>query len=308
MDLLQLSSGELATVAVKAMYSKSPLLPLVQFYPMVGNADYVRKVASATGGQYRSLNDPYPDNKVDPAFANPTLTIFGDKVQVDQAHERRGRDIASVRAAELIRFSMNLGKNFNYQFINGDPGVDAKQITGVKTMITDQIVPGVPTNGLTVLLGNSDAAKTSQQQFLELIDDLIAMLNGADALVMDFKTISRMGSIARDLCETRVNEFGVPIKYYNNVALLDAGKDAAGTKTITHTETYGANTATTSIYGAKFGEETDLTVATNVGVEAKDLDLVGSHYVHQVEMDIATALLDNDAIGVLPGIEIATSA
>jgi len=310
MRLNQISAGDALTgKVVAAMMKVASLLGFVEFYSLVGNADYARKAATATGGKFRALDEDYAANQVTPQFANPTLTIFGDQVQVDRAHERRGADIPSVRATELLNFAKNLGKQFQYYFINGDSGADAKQFDGLKTMITAaHKVSGVPTNGLTVVLGNDSAAKTVQQQFLELIDELIGMVDGgADALIMDVKTRSRLTTIAREFVQMRPNEFGVPIPYYNEIPLIAAGYDAAGNKTIGHNETYGTNTSTTSIYAAKFGEKSDLTVATNVGVEVKDLGLVGVHYTHSVDLDVDLALLNDKAIAVLPGIEIATS-
>eukprot|EP00825_Cyclidium_porcatum_P011855 TRINITY_DN16131_c0_g1_i1.p2 TRINITY_DN16131_c0_g1~~TRINITY_DN16131_c0_g1_i1.p2 ORF type:complete len:173 (-),score=29.97 TRINITY_DN16131_c0_g1_i1:114-632(-) len=128
-------------------------------------------------------------------------------------------------------------------------------------------------NGLSVTLGNSDAAKNAQQKFLELVQQLLTAVDGgAQVLFADGKTISRLTTIAREFITTQVNEFGQPVKYFNNVPILSAGYDNAGGLVIGHAEACGNANNTTSIYAVRFGEKADLSIGTNVGAHVLCVD------------------------------------
>ncbi len=290
---------------VQAMIDRATVLEFAEFYSITGNADYTRKASTAAGGQFRALNSDYPNNQVNPAYANPTLKILGDKVQVDRAHERRGNDLASVRARDLLAFANTLGEQFQNYFFNGDTGTSADQFDGLKVQMPAGQLLTAATNGLAVTLGNDNTAKTAQQQAIELLDELIdSVKGGAQVLFMDGKTLSRYTTIARDFITYAEANFGRKIPFYNGIPIRPAGYDKDGNKIIPHTETVGTATDCTSVYAVRFGEGVDLSFATNIGVEVKDLGLVGVHYTHAVEIDADLALLNDKAVARLEGLRI----
>lgn len=302
MKLQQISARETLTQQVIAqMISRATVLEFAEFYPIIGNADYSRKAATATGGQFRALDADYPANTITPAFATPTLKILGDKVQVDRAHERRGLDIASVRARELMNFATNLGKQFQYYFFNGVQS--STQFNGLKAIVPAGQKITAATNGLSVPLGNDTTSKTAQQKFLELLNQLIQKVDGgAQVLFMNANALSRLTTIAREFIQWQANSFGQLIPYYNGVPLRDAGYDKTGALVIPQNEVVGTGTNCTSIYAVRFGEGADLSIATNIGVEVKDLGLVGVHYTHSVEFDADLVLLNDLSVARLEGI------
>lgn len=306
MKLREISSHDTVTQQViKQMTKYAGILEYAEFYRMTGNADHLRKNASASGGRFRALDNDYPENTTAPVYITPALKILGDKVMVDAAHERRGTDVSSIRAAELLNFASNLGKQFQNYFINGNSGSDANAFDGLKIQVTGSQKITADTNGLSVDLGNSDTAKKRQQNFLELLDDLISRVDGgAELLMMDAKTLSRLSSIAADMVTVNVDEFGKPVSMFNGVPVLSAGFDRNGAKILPHTETVGTGTTCTSIYAVRFGERSDLTLPSNTGVEVKDLGRQGVHYIHSVEFDTALALANSKAAARLEGIII----
>jgi len=307
MRIHQISPGDAVTSQVIAkMVSHASVLNFAEFYRMSGNADYLRKSSSASGGRFRALNSNYPANVVSPSFANPVLKILGDKVEVDKAHERRGIDVASVRASELLSFAGNLGKQFQNYFFNGYTEDNSDAFDGLKYIVPSSQKITASANGLTVSLGNTDAAKKAQQNFLEVLDQLIEKVDGgAQVIFMDVKTLSRLTSIARESVTVSPDEFGKPLYYYNQIPVVTAGYDNAGNKVLPHDEVVGSSGAVcTSIYTARFGERTDVTLPTNVGVEVVDLGLVGVHFVHAVEFDTTLVLANNKAAARLEGIII----
>ncbi|MEW6654446.1 MAG: major capsid protein [Bacteroidota bacterium] len=305
MNIRDFGGDVTTTTVVNTMVENSNILSIAEFYSMVGNADYKRKAAAANGGKFRPLNTDYADNQVNPEFANPVLVIFGDKVEVDRAHERRGSDVPSVRASMLIDFAKNLGKNFQNYFFNGDKAADEKQFNGLKKIIPAGQILTPEADGLAVPLGNSDTNKSLQQAFLEALDTLIGSVDGgAQAIAMDSDMVSRLTRIAEAQVQWAVDEFGKPLAKYNGVPIIPAGFDSAGNKIIKHDEVCGAANDTTSIYAFRFGEESDLSIATSVGVEVKDLGLVGVHYTHSVDFDLDLTLLRNRSVARLKGLRI----
>jgi hypothetical protein len=306
MLIRQISAQDTITQqVVAAMISRSTVLEFAEFYKMVGNADLRKKEATATGGQFRGVNDNYGNNIAEPSYATINLKIFGDQVQVDRAYERRGWDIPSERARQLIAFAKNLGKNFQKYFFDGDSASDAKQWDGLKKLIPNDQVITAAANGFEVVLGNSDTAKKAQQQFLELMNELITKVDGgAQVLFMNNSVLSRLTTIAREFIQYNVNEFGQQIAYYNGIPVRTAGYDASGADILGLNETQGTANDCTSIYAVRFGEASDLTIATNVGVEVKDLGLVGNFYVHSVEFDACPVVLNNKAVARLKGIRL----
>lgn len=306
MKLSQISTKDAITQQVIArMILYSTALKFAEFYAMVGNAEYARKSASATGGQFRQIDANYPANAVSPDFANPALKILGDNVQVDQAHERRGFDLGSVRATELLNFAGNLGRQFQYYFFNGDTENNAEQFNGLKLLCPDSQKITASANGLSVDTGNSDTAKNRQQKFLEALDQLIeAVDGGAQALFMDGKTLSRLSSIAREYITIQTDQFGVPQKFYNGIPVEVSGYDRFGNRIIAHDESVGNASTCTSVYAVRFGEKSDLSIATNKGLEVNDLGLVGNFYTHRAEFDATIVLLNNKAVARLEGIII----
>lgn len=304
MRIEQISANDTLTQqVVRGMISRSTVLEFAEFYSITGNADYSRKAATASGGQFRALDTDYPSNIVSQSFANPVLRILGDKVQVDRAHERRGLDIASVRARELMNFALNLGKQFQYYFFNGTG--TSNQFSGLKLIVPSAQKITAATNGLSVPLGNDTTSKTAQQNFLELINQLIQKVDGgAQALFMNSKALSRLTTIAREFIQWQPNTFGQLIPYYNGVPIRDAGYDRTGALVIPQNETVGTSNDCTSIYAVRFGEGADLSLATNIGVEVKDLGLIGVHYTHSVEFDADLVLLNDLAVARLEGIRL----
>jgi hypothetical protein len=287
------------------MVENSTVLQYAEFYSMFGNAEYARTVATANGGKFRALDSDYPDNIITPEFASPALKILGDHVQVDQAHERRGYDIGSVRAGELLSFASNLGKQFQNYFFNGDYASSAEEFNGIKKLVPTFQLITASTNGLSVDTGNSDTAKQRQQKFIELLDQLIQSIDGgAQALFMDGKTLSRLSSIARECVTIHMGEFGVPVRYFNDIPVLTSGYDSGGARIIPHTETCGTSSTCSSVYAVRFGEHTNLSIATNIGVEVKDMGVVGPFYTHKVELDAAPIVLNPKSIGRIQGIII----
>ncbi len=309
MRFAQISSNDALTQAfIAAMQTQSPVLTRAEFYSIVGNAEYARKAAATAGGAMRAIDSDHSGQTVTPSFIAPALKIMGDKVLVDVAHERRGADVPSVRAAELLSFGRNLGRVFNDQFVNGT-GLTV-YTSGVKTLCVSgqKIYANSSSAALSIGMGNADATVTAQQALVEKLRELISMVRsgGTPYLILDSAWISRITTLGTNYVTITKDEFGKVFKYFDGVEMIDAGLTGAGAKVIAGDETHGTISGTChSIYAVAFGERSDLSIATNVGLEIIDRGMVGSQWVHNAEFDLATALFDDKAIAKLEGLKFA---
>lgn len=307
MRLSQISGGDaLSQEVVGRMGQYASLIAYAEFYSMIGNADYVRNAPGSDTAAMRALDADYANNIKTPVFQTPALKIMGNKVQVDRAHERRGADVPSVRARELMNFAEYLGQYWQDQMINGDnTGNNIAGILGL-TPAGQKIYGNTSAAALTVSLGNTDAAVSAQQKFMEKLNELVELVRGgAQILFMDGQFIARLSTIAAGQITIQKNDFGRPVVYYNGIPVVPSGFAPDGSRVIDGTETSGTVTNCYSVYALRFGEMSDLTIATNVGVEVKDLGLVGVHYTHSVDLDLQLALVNSKAVAKLEGLKLA---
>jgi hypothetical protein len=308
MKLVDLSSrnGDLAAEVARTMAAEHPLVAALEFYQIVGNADNLRKASAATGGTVRAVNNNYTGVAVDPAYATPSLKIFGDEIKVDQAFERRGMDIVSVRRRDLAMFARRASKNLADFVINGTG--NSNQPTGLKTITPSgqKFFANTSSTALTLELGNTDAKKLVHGQLAEKLRRGISMVDGgARAIIVPTSIVSRLTSILADQVQWVQSEYGVPIAYFNRIPIIEAGYKLNGAEIIAGDETAGTISGTCySIYFVRFGEAADVTVATSNGVNVTDKGLVGSQYVHNVELDLELALENDLAVAKLEGIKI----
>lgn len=306
LDQISAGNGPLATGVVAELLRNHPLLPQLEFYSMVGNADNLRKASAASGGTVRALNSNYSTVTVNPSFATPTLKIVGDEIGTDQAHERRGQDIASVRATDLKAFSRTFARNLANYAINGTGA--SNQPTGLKVLTPagQKFYANSSSAALTIELGDTDAKKLAFQQLAEKLQFGIQLVDGgASAIIMPAPLVSRVTAILGDSVQWRANEWGIPVPYYNMVPIISAGYTNAGASIIAGDETHGTITGTCySVYFARFGEKTDVTVATNIGLNVTDKGLVGSQYLYNIDFDMEFALENDKAIAKLEGLKL----
>ena len=302
MKLIQTSGNDtLTATVVDAMVAANPVLADAEFYPLNGNAEYLRKEATASGGAFRALNSAPAANQVDPEFVLAALKIFSEKVEVDIAHERRGGDIASERARQLLSLARNFGKNLVAKLFNG--AVSATDFDGLKALMPAGQVITPATDGFEVVTGNDNTAKKSQQRFIEYLQNLVGIVSGgATHLYMNYAILSRLTTIAAELIQWEKNEFGMSVPFFKGIPIRDPGYTSANALILGMDEECGNSANTGSVYAVRWGEKQDFTIGTNKGVNVSDLGLVGVHYTHLVELDAVPALAGSKAIAQLKGI------
>ena len=311
----QRSVAELRQAALAQFIAAFALAAYVHFYEMTGNADKPRdKSDQFSAGDTRTTSTDYTVKEREPNFADVTLRIYGDKVETDIAHERRGQDIGSQRLLDLEDFCESLGWYFMDALINHDNGASAEQFTGLKAQAAaharNTVLDDGSGNGFALITGNDNAARQRHDAFIEALDAAIEdIVGGPDVITMDGKSISRFTSVARGLVtySTVRNVFGAEerVASYRDIPIVNSGfkNDGAGL-VIPHNETVGTSTDCTSIYLARFGEKRHVSLATNVGLDVQDMGLIGTKWQSLVEFDVDLVVLHDKAFKRLSGLRI----
>lgn len=302
----------LTAKAVPVILGKSPLLAnYIEFFAKPGSAITFRTVGNSddVASKTRVLGTPYGETKVTPNYDTAARKFIGGQVIIDIALEKMGYDLASEFENNLMRELKNFPGLFHNMLINGDPDTDAKQFAGLKILATATQTIAAATNGLELTQGIDNAAKKNQQIFLEKLDEVMALCEGNNkVLIMNGRTKARLNSVAREYLTIVKNEFGVPITMYNQVPIIDPEsyqltKDTYG-PIIDFKETQGtAADKCASVYCVSFGQEDDMSFATvEGGFTVYDLVRVDTWWKSTHELIVDSALVKPKALSRLTGL------
>jgi len=305
-------SNDLTSKVIPIVLSKSVLLAdYIEFFQKPGSAITYRKSGASDkiAANTRVLGTEYTEAKFTPQYDTAQRRFVGGQVKIDIALERMGYDLASEFESNLLRHMKDFPGHFHNMLINGDPDADAKQFAGLKKLVVDARKVTAATNGLELLQGNDNTAKKAQQQFLEKLDEVIALCDGNNkVLIMNARTQARLNSIAREYLTIVKNEFGVPITMYNQIPLINPGdvQTAVGAYApiIPFNETVGtAADKCASVYCASFEEEDGVSFATTQGGFAVyDIERVDTWWKSTYELIVDSALVRPSALSKLEGL------
>ncbi|MCZ7556793.1 MAG: hypothetical protein M5R41_10380 [Bacteroidia bacterium] len=275
-----------------------PLLDYMEFYQIVGSADKPLKDSTATGGEHRDLNAPFPDNIVDPDYADIALKIFGGKIQVDDAHVRRHAGdkalaLATLRLREMKKWARRVGQNLQYAVVNNTTVGDTRRWDGMLASL-----PAGRTTSLSDTLATDDKVKKLVEKIAYAVSDIPG---GAQFIIMDSGVRSRLSTLGMGYVQLGMNELGTQVRSIENVPIVIAGYSSSGARVLPWTSGAGAN-ATKVIVG-RSGEQQDIAFASNVGLVVKDLGLIDPHWTTKVEFDIDMEILSDESIYVIDEIQ-----
>lgn len=309
----ELSQEALRNLAVAEFMAACPLANYLEFYSISGNADNPRKADSdMTAGATRTIGSDYTAKTNTPSFASVALKIYGDKVATDIAYERRGIDIGSQRARDLANAARSIGRFFTDKLINDT--LAAETFSGLKEQTTNLNRYAIfdTANGGQVNPGNNFADVKQQHKFLEFLDANIQDIQGGpDVIICNGTFIARLTSIARayisilnvqDIYGNNQN-----ITTYNGIPLINAGYASNGSSLVLpFNEEEGSSSDCSSVYLVKFGEAEDVSLATNVGMDVKDMGVQGTSYLTLIEFDVDLVVLNAKAVKRLRGLRLNT--
>lgn len=302
MLLSQISDNNpVSQLALEGLLKNAPILQDAQFYSKSGSADSVKhkREANTKTKITRSINEDNsatpPTNTYDPVAKK--IISFDAKVDVvlDDRNEDPEAELAFQTRLEAEEASWVLQE----MFFEGDSAVDSEDFDGMRNLVKTSQILKTDTDGLQLLLGNSDTARTAQQKAIEKLLQHAALVRGmATHAYMNEWLKIRFLTVAKSLGYYRLSkdELGNEIETIRGLVIRGAGYKKDGSTLLPFNETVGANADNSSIFFARWGERVDLTVLTSVGVKGRYAGQLGNFIINNVNMDAALYLQNDKAL------------
>lgn len=292
----------LARFVIDSMIAENPIWSVAQWYSMSGNADAPYTAGNGSAGGTRTVGSDFPTTNANPSTDAFSLAIYGGKVATDIAIARRGGDVGAERTRQLRQEARAIARGLVNDLINGDGTTG--NLRGLATM-----APSVTYGGAN---GGEFPADDKKKiaAFLEFLRRQM-IYTGCNCIIANSDFIGRLEAIEKehvryDSIQSAFDD-GVlnTLRTYKTIPLIDAGFNRnMSSLIIDNNETVGTSSDCTSIYLVRWGEKEDLSLATNVGIQVKDLGVQGSAYVTQIELDVQVAYLSPRAALRIKGIRL----
>ncbi len=295
------------TLMLKAFREEHPIFELLEFISIVGRADTKQKKSAAQGGRTRTINNGFPNNVIDPAFANIALKIYGDEIRTDKAHDRSAEGLSSSQhLTDLEEFGHSLARMIVDDFINGDTGSSVEQFDGLKAQTpagnTNTLKADNDTDGLLLLPGNSDAAVKSQHKLAEALGAAIQH-SKANFGLANADIIERSKLMIPKLWTTKTVG-SHEVDFYRGVPIFSSGWNSDESEDILpFSETVGATDDCSSVYVGKLSKR-DLALATTIGLDVSKTREDGNFIVTDTELDIDLVRLSNKCVERVAGLRL----
>jgi hypothetical protein len=316
MLLFQASAGDAVTSMVLSELRKyAPVLEYLQFFKADGSGATERYGDDIDGTlATRTIGNDFSTKDVEPDYGTFALKILGKNVRIDIAYEERGGDVPSEFQIKLKNWAMNAGRNFMYYLIDGNATTDATQFNGLRKIIalldaagvSDRVISPAGDNGLQIPLGNDNTARKAQQQFLELLDNVIESVDGgANCLMMDGLLLNRLSAVAKEMTTITLNQYDAIVGSYKGIPVVPTSRKYDGTRIIPWSETVGTSTDCSSVFAFHSAEKADLTaMTTRTGLKVYPMEKVSNFYQHMVQLQMDIAALSNRCVAKLEGLRL----
>lgn len=200
------------------------------------------RVTAQRGAAFRAINSEYTPAEAEKTRYSVDLKPLGGSFQIDRvlAGIARGAEV-SFQIQQLVKATQ---ARFTDELINGDTAVDSNGFDGLDNALagsTTELNEDSVTDW-----SNLDAASYTAQTVIDVVDELLAVLDGpASMLIGNAQVLAKIRAAARRAnmyTEAPVNGLfsaqGNPImrQMFGNVLLVDAGEKAGSTTKIVPTE------------------------------------------------------------------------
>lgn len=282
------------------------------------------RLVNARKAAFRAINSEYTKSQATRIRASVDLVPLGGAFEVDRVIADLGQsrtNEVNFQMTQLIQGSVN---GFIDSLVNGDVAVNADGFDGLDAMLagtTTELIPGGAA-GYVDWTATTVNSETKAHDVLDLIDEwLTLVVGGADAIVGNTKSITRLRSIGRraGYYSREEDALGRVVERYGNSVLIDAGNTVAdGTSTetpIVPVETRdpdgggaGGNiTGLTDLYAINFGLDSFHAVS-KVGPLLKtwlpNFNEAGAVKTGEVEMVAAPVLKRTTGASVLRNVKV----
>tara|TARA_B100000470_G_scaffold215097_1_gene197040 strand:+ start:1101 stop:2042 length:942 start_codon:yes stop_codon:yes gene_type:complete len=251
LEAAKYGSTTLGRGVVSTLIQESPILEMLPFTSITGNALKVTVEDTLPTPAFRDVNETYSRTHGTDTERFFGCAILGGEVFIDNYIVRVQADQISAKARQYSKFAKAMSRTFDASFFDGTG--TSKDFKGINSLITEglgQTVTGAGANGDALTLDLLD----------ETFDSLRSQ-SSPDALLMNRLNRRNINKLARStysgvsLIDVGTDVFGRQVNLYNGTPIRIIGDDIGGTPILSHTEVKGSSSATSSIYAIAFGTD-----------------------------------------------------
>lgn len=244
-------NDKLASGVVETLIQESPLLEMLPFTAISGNAIKVTVEDTLPTPSFRNVNETYSRTHGTDTERYFGCSILGGEVFIDNYIVRVQANQISAKARQYSKFAKAMSRTFDKSFFDGTG--TAKDFKGISALIDEGL-------GQKVAMAANGAALTLDK--LDEASDAIRGQSAPDVLLMNRTMRRKITNLARNtsgyftLLDVGEDQLGRTVSTYNGVPIRIIGDDATGTAILGFDETQGSATnSTTSIYSLSFGAD-----------------------------------------------------
>lgn len=244
-------NDQLAAGVVETLIQESPILEMLPFTAIQGNALKVNVEDTLPAPAFRNVNENYSRT-----FGTDTerffgCSILGGEVFIDNYIVRVQANQISAKARQYAKFAKAMSRTFDKYFFDGTG--TAKDFKGINALIDEGLGQKViqASGGGTLTLAKMDEAM-----------DTVRNQSSPDALLMNRTLRRKITSLARNtsgyftLLDVGEDMLGRQVSTYNGVPIRIIGDDKDGSAILDFDEDPGDGTSdTSSIYSIAFGTD-----------------------------------------------------
>lgn len=272
---------------------------------------YVQLKTPAMAG-VRAINAEYTANEAKREKKSTNAIIMGGSFAVDRVLQNTSGAVDEL-AFQLEQKIKATSNEFHYLAINGTASGTAAQGKASGTFDGLAKLLSGTSNELESSIDVSDADKmtSNAQAFLDEVDYLLSLIDGANMIMMNGKMLTKFRGIARraGYYERTKTDAGRFIETYNGVPIVDLGKyynGSASVDAIPDTAATSSKLGTSDIYAVSLGLDGFHGISpTGTGVIQSfmpDMTQPGAVKTGEVELVAGVALKNTLKAGVLKGI------
>ena len=250
LEAAKYGSTTLGRGVISTLIQESPILEMLPFTSISGNAIKVSVEDPLPAPAFRDVNETYTRSHGTDTERYFGCAILGGEVFIDNYIVRVQADQVSAKARQYSKFAKAMSRVFDKYFFDGTG--TAKDFKGINALIDDGL-------GQSQSAGTNGAALT-----LDMLDesfDALRSQSAPDALLMNRQMRRKINGLARStysgisLIDVGTDVFGRQVNTYNGVPIRIVGDDKDGNPILSQVQVQGSTSINTSIYAIAFGTD-----------------------------------------------------
>jgi hypothetical protein len=250
LEAAKYGSTTLGRGVISTLIQESPILEMLPFTSISGNAIKVSVEDTLPAPAFRDVNETYTRSHGTDTERYFGCAILGGEVFIDNYIVRVQADQVSAKARQYSKFAKAMSRVFDKYFFDGTG--TAKDFKGINALIDDGL-------GQSQSAGTNGAALT-----LDMLDesfDALRSQSAPDALLMNRQMRRKINGLARStysgisLIDVGTDVFGRQVNTYNGVPIRIVGDDKDGNPILSQVQVQGNTSINTSIYAIAFGTD-----------------------------------------------------